>query len=262
MKTLLICHEEDDLDREGLAKWLGSFSDLVGIVILCDTKGQVWRRIRREFKRVGVLRFLDVLAFRIYYAFFLAKKDQEWKKKKLEELSRRYPPLRKDLSVLYTHSPNSAEAEEFIERLHPDIALARCKFILRERIFRIARKGTFVLHPGICPEYRNAHGCFWALANRDLEKVGMTLLRIDAGVDTGPVYGYYTYPYNELNESHLVIQHRTVLDNLVPLQNKFMEIYGGSANPIDTSARKSTTWGQPWLSRYLQWKSEARKKLR
>ena len=51
------------------------------------------------------------------------------------------------------------------------------------------------MHPGICPEYRNAHGCFWALANRDLNKVGMTLLRIDKGVDTGPTFGYYTYPY-------------------------------------------------------------------
>ena len=40
--------------------------------------------------------------------------------------------------------------------------------------------GTFVMHPGICPEYRNAHGCFWALANRDLARVGMTLLRADA----------------------------------------------------------------------------------
>jgi hypothetical protein len=262
MRTLLICHEEDDLDREGLARWLASFSSLVGIISLRETKQQIWRRIRREFKRVGVLRFLDVLAFRLYYAFFLAKKDRAWKKKKLEELGRIYPLLREDLPVLYTHSPNSPEAEQFIQRLNPDIALARCKFILKERIFRIARKGTFVLHPGICPEYRNAHGCFWALANRDLKKVGMTLLRIDAGVDTGPVYGYYTYPYNELNESHFVIQHRTVLDNLTALQNKFMEIYSGSANPVDTSARNSATWGQPWLSRYLKWKSEARKKVR
>src|SRR5436309_328007 len=28
-------------------------------------------------------------------------------------------------------------------------------------------RGTFVLHTGICPEYRNAHGCFWALARSE-----------------------------------------------------------------------------------------------
>jgi Formyl transferase len=262
MRTLLICHEEANLDREGLARWLASFSNLVGIVILRETRQQVWRRLRREFKRVGILRFLDVLAFRFYYAFFLAKKDQAWEKKKLEALGLTYPLLREHLPVLYTHSPNSPEAEQFLERLNPDIVLARCKFILKERIFRIARKGTFVLHPGICPEYRNAHGCFWALVNRDLAKVGVTLLQTDAGVDTGPVYGYYTYPYDELNESHIVIQHRAVLDNLIPLQNKFMEIYSGSASRVDTSGRNSALWGQPWLTRYLKWKSEARKRLR
>ncbi len=56
----------------------------------------------------------------------------------------------------------------FIERLRPDIAIARCKVILKRAIFEVPRAGTFVLHPGICPEYRNAHGCFWALARRDL----------------------------------------------------------------------------------------------
>jgi len=35
------------------------------------------------------------------------------------------------------------------------------------------------MHPGICPEYRNSHGCFWALANDDPERVGVTLLQID-----------------------------------------------------------------------------------
>jgi len=47
---------------------------------------------------------------------------------------------------------------------------------------RAARSAAFVLHPGICPEYRNAHGCFWALVNRDLARVGVTLLRADRGV--------------------------------------------------------------------------------
>ena len=42
----------------------------------------------------------------------------------------------------------------------------------------------------------------------------MTLLRVDRGVDTGPVYGYFSYPFDERRESHHVIQQRVVLDNL------------------------------------------------
>ncbi len=258
MRTLLICHEEAELDREGLARWLASFTNLLGMVVLRETRQQKWRRIRREMKRIGLLRFLDPLAFRLYYALFLAEKDRAWEKQELDNLCRVYPLLPKDLPILHTYTPNSREANQFIQRLNPDFMLARCKFILKERIFQIPSRGTYVMHPGICPEYRNAHGCFWALANRDLQKVGMTLLRIDAGVDTGPVYGYFTYPYDELNESHIIIQHRTVLENLNPLKDKLMEIYAGTAKTLDVSGRHSATWGQPWLSSYLRWKSAAR----
>lgn len=261
MRTLLICHEGALLDAEGLARWLASFSHLVGLVILGETQTRMRRRIRREIKRVGFVRFLDVLAFRLYYKLFLAARDENWQQEKLEELRRAYPEL-KDVPVLCTHSPNSPEAENFIREQHPDIMLARCKTLLKESVFTLPAKGTFVMHPGICPEYRNAHGCFWALASGDTERVGMTLLRVDKGVDTGPVYGYYSYPFDSLNESHIVIQHRVVLENLRALEEKFREIYAGRAESLEVNGRQSATWGQPWLTSYLKWKKRARQGAR
>jgi methionyl-tRNA formyltransferase len=115
------------------------------------------------------------------------------------------------------------------------------------------------MHPGICPEYRNAHGCFWALANGDKGKVGMTLLRIDKGIDTGPCFGYYSYAFDEAVESHIVIQHRVVLENLDSIQGKLVEIFNGTARPMDIAGRDSAVWGQPRLTKYLEWKSRARK---
>jgi methionyl-tRNA formyltransferase len=212
--------------------------------------------VRREVKRVGLARFLDVLAFRIYYSLNVASKDQRWQQQKVAELKEIYSPV--NVPTLLTHSPNSPEAEEFILNNTPDIMIARCKTLLKESVFSIPAVGTFVMHPGICPEYRNAHGCFWALANNDSERVGMTLLRIDKGVDTGPVYGYYSYPYDEVTESHIVIQHRVVLENLAQLETKFGEIYRGEALPLQVSGRSSRTWGQPWLSKYWAWKKRAR----
>lgn len=107
------------------------------------------------------------------------------------------------------------------------------------------------MHPGICPQYRNAHGCFWALAKQDRENVGMTLLKIDKGIDTGPVYGYYRCKFDETKESHHVIQHKVVFDNLDVLQEKLKEIYAGLAKPIDTRGLPSGEWGQPWLTAYF-----------
>lgn len=258
MKTLLICHEEAKLDQKGIARWLASFSNLVGIIVLQETKRQIWGHIRREVKRVGIIRSFDVIAFHTYYKLFLAKRDKIWLDQKLNELYGIYPEIPKDISILHAHSPNTPEAEQFIRKLSPDIMIARCKTLLKENIFSIPSRGTFIMHPGICPEYRNAHGCFWALANDDLNKVGMTFLKVDAGVDTGLIYGYYSYNYDEVNESHMIIQRRIILENLESLQTKVIEIYAGRAVPLDTSGRPSATWGQPWLTSYLKWKCKAR----
>jgi methionyl-tRNA formyltransferase len=259
MKTLLICHDGAQLDEVVLARWLSSFSDLVGIVVIQEPPNRLWRRIRREVRRIGVLRFLDVLAFRIYYRIFLAGKDQHWEHQELHKKRLVYGDIPATTAILRTPSPNTQKAEAFIRRTSPDLVVARCKVLLKESVFSIPAKGTFVMHPGICPEYRNAHGCFWALANRDLNKVGMTLLRIDKGVDTGPTFGYYSYPFDEAHESHIVIQHRVVLENLEALRAKFLEIFNGTAVALNTSGRPSAAWGQPWLTKYLEWKSRAQK---
>jgi methionyl-tRNA formyltransferase len=259
MKTLLICHDGAQLDQVVLARWLNSFSDLAGIVIIQEPASRTWKRVKREIKRIGISRFLDAMAFRLYYRLFLAAKDRRWESQELQDKCLVYKELPSTVAILKTPSPNSAESEAFIRKANPDIVVARCKFLLKESVFSIPSKGTLVMHPGICPEYRNAHGCFWALANRDLEKVGMTLLKIDKGVDTGPTFGYYTYPFDEAQESHIVIQHRVVLENLDALRSKFQEIFDVTAIPLSTEGRPSAAWGQPWLTKYLEWKSSAKK---
>ena len=159
--------------------------------------------------------------------------------------------------------PNHDRARDFIAGLAPDLVIARCKFILKPEVFELARFGTYALHPGICPEYRNAHGCFWALSRRDLDRVGMTLLRIDRGIDTGPVLLHATCPFDEVRESHHVIQGRVVFENLERIGNTLLAVArGDSPPPIDTAGRASAVWGQPRLTSYVRWKLAARDRRR
>jgi folate-dependent phosphoribosylglycinamide formyltransferase PurN len=262
MRSVLICHHDEPLNRLGLARWLASYTELAAIVVIHEPRARFWRRIRREIRRVGLLRFADVFAFRLYYKLALAAADGAWEEAALRDLLQRYPDIPASCRVLDTASPNSPEVLELLREVQPDLMLARCKNILRKEVFGVAPVGTFVMHPGVCPEYRNAHGCFWALANRDLDKVGMTLLRVDPGVDTGPVFGYYSCRFDESRESHIVIQNRVVFDNLDALRAKFEEILGGRAPTIDTTGRKSRAWGQPWLTSYLRWKRAAHRSAR
>jgi hypothetical protein len=252
---VLICHEQDSLDAEGLASWLASTLRLAGLIIIRDTPGRLWRASRREIGRIGWLRFLDVIAFRAYARLRLNAADEAWKTQAVMRLRDRYPVDLTTVPRVFVSTPNSAEARAFLQERHPDLAIARCKVILKREIFELPRVGTFVMHPGICPEYRNAHGCFWALVNRDLDRVGMTLLKVDAGIDTGPVYLHGTCDIDEIRETHTVIQHRAVIENLDEIGRILLALCRGEQVPtIDTTGRRSATWGQPRLTKYLRWK--------
>ena len=258
-RTVLICHADDPLNREGLARWLADATSLVGVVVLEEPRSRMKQRIKREIKRVGLLRFLDVLAFRLYYKLFLAGKDRDWEKQTLKELCDRFAPLSERVRVLHAPSPNAPEVETFLREANCDIVIARCKTLLKPGVFSIPKDGTFVMHPGICPQYRNAHGCFWALAQNDRANVGMTLLKIDRGVDTGPVYGFYRCTFDEAVESHHVIQHKVVFENLNALRDKLIAIHEGRAETLDTRGAPSGEWGQPWLSAYWRYRQRCRR---
>lgn len=258
-RVVLMCHEDDKVDMEGLASWLANTLNLVGMVKLRESRQRLFSKLRRESRRIGLLRMLDVAAFRMYYQLLLARRDNTWIKQELTHLQEKYPADLNDIPTLVTEDPNARAVRHFLKNLKSDLLIARCKFILKPEIFNVPKHGTYILHPGICPEYRNAHGCFWALVNRDLERVGMTLLRADQGVDTGPILMQASCDFDEKRESHIVIQYRVVLDNLAKITEKLLSAWYGEARPLSIEQRQSAVWGQPWFTSYLRWKYQARR---
>ena len=257
-RIALICHRDDVFDRDIVSRWLASFAELVGIVEIEERGQVVWRRLRAEARRVGITRLLDVLAFRVYYRLAFAADDAAWERAAIARAGQAWPAPDPATPVLRTHDPNDDAVRAFLERLAPDLVVARCKWLLRRAIYAAPRLGTFVLHPGICPQYRNAHGCFWALASDDPGNAGMTLLAIDDGIDTGPVYGYYRYPFDALRESHVRIQQRVFLENADAIRERLLAIYAGVAAPLPVAGASSRNWGQPWLSAYLNYRRKLR----
>jgi hypothetical protein len=259
LRSVLICHKGSAIDAEGLSRWLASFSDLVGIVVLDEPARRTWQRVRAQLRRGGVLRMIDVLAFRAWYALRDRADDCRFERDAVGALRARFGDRHRSAAVLETRSVNAAETVAFLKACRPDFVVARCKTLLKPEVFGIPTGGTYVLHPGICPEYRNAHGCFWALAARDVDRVGLTVIRIDAGVDTGPIYGHFTYPFDERTESHVRIQWRVLLENLDGVRDRLLAAVAGTATPIDVSGRRSAAWGQPWLTAYWRWKRALRR---
>jgi folate-dependent phosphoribosylglycinamide formyltransferase PurN len=257
--VVLICHEDDRLDTEGLASWLAASMHLGGLLVISDKGRRLWTAARRELRRAGWLGLLDVIAYRVFARLRLRSAEETWKAREVDRLKRLYPARLETVPRVVVANPNSESAEAFLNTVRPDIVIARCKFILKPEIFSLARVGAFALHPGICPEYRNAHGCFWALVNRDLDRVGMTLLKIDKGIDTGPVYLQAGCRIDEARESHIVIQYRVVTENLDQIAATLIDLFNGTdVERVPTEGRASAVWGQPRLTEYLRWKKAAR----
>ena len=259
-RIALICHHDDRFDRDLVSRWIASFAELVGIVEIEERREVLWRRLRAERRRVGIPRLLDVLAFRLYYRVALAAADAAWERAAIARAQQAWEAPDPATPVLRTHDPNDDRVRSFLERVAPDLAIARCKWLLKRPVYSVPHLGTFVLHPGICPQYRNAHGCFWALASEDPGNVGMTLLAIDDGIDTGPVYGYYRYPLDALRESHVRIQHRVFVENADAIRDRLLAISAGGASPVPVANLMSRNWGQPWLSAYLRYRRKLRQR--
>jgi methionyl-tRNA formyltransferase len=93
--------------------------------------------------------------------------------------------------------PARARDETFISelrRLAPDlIVVTAYGQILPQTVLDLPRFGCLNVHTSLLPKYRGAAPIQWAILNGDSE-TGVTIMKMDAGLDTGPVLTQETTP--------------------------------------------------------------------
>ena len=101
---------------------------------------------------------------------------------------------RKGLPV---RQPEKARDEGFLEELHrlqPDlIAVAAYGQILPQNILDLPRFGCLNVHTSLLPKYRGAAPIQWAILNDEAE-TGVTIMKMDAGLDTGDILAQQPTP--------------------------------------------------------------------
>ncbi len=80
---------------------------------------------------------------------------------------------------------NHVDVVRLADELNPDLIAVFGTSLIRGELLQKGRLGMVNLHGGLSPEYRGADCTFWALYNREPEKIGCTLHYIDTGIDTG-----------------------------------------------------------------------------
>jgi methionyl-tRNA formyltransferase len=90
------------------------------------------------------------------------------------------------LHVYQPETIKSESAQEFLKRVAPDaVVIIAYGQIIPARLLTIPRLGWLNLHASLLPRYRGAAPIHWAIANGETT-TGLTTMRIDAGMDTGP----------------------------------------------------------------------------
>jgi len=112
--------------------------------------------------------------------------------------------------------------------------------IAKSRILSLPRRGVLGMHPTLLPEGRGRASIPWAIL-KGLKETGVTLFKLDEGVDTGPIIFQERIPlapdetatalYEKVNESH-----RSLIANVWPL------LVADTVRLMPQDASKATCW--------------------
>lgn len=93
-------------------------------------------------------------------------------------------PARNKLAFVDSH--NGAQCLKLINEADPDIILVYGTLIIGKRLIGSAKR-IINLHTGLSPRYRGSDTIFWPIYNEEPQQIGVTIHRLEAGIDSGPI---------------------------------------------------------------------------
>jgi methionyl-tRNA formyltransferase len=167
-----------------------------------------------------------------------------------DEIARRVP------SAVHLHYPDlhAPECLAHLRSLQPDLGLVFACYRLRRTLFAIPRLGTLNLHLGRPPEFRGSSPGFYELM-AGVPEVGVTVHRVDDGLDSGPILLQRCFPLDTAPEGDpMHYLGRLQREVLVPAGAAMMaqavrRLAGGEATEVPQAAvggrpHRRATWAQ------------------
>lgn len=95
--------------------------------------------------------------------------------------------LEAGIAVYQPEKIRAASTLDYFRKLAPDVVvIVAYGRIIPPALLEVPRLGWINLHASLLPKYRGAAPVHWAIANGETRS-GLTTMRIDAGLDTGPM---------------------------------------------------------------------------
>jgi methionyl-tRNA formyltransferase len=161
--------------------------------------------IRNRIHKLGVLKVASQVAFVSIIRRYLERRDAH----RVREICRQEglePIAPITTAIIPIESVNSEACREHLRRIKPRIVIVNGTRIIKRETLNAVKTVFINTHQGITPMYRGAHGAYWALLMNDRKNCGVTIHKIDEGIDTGDIIeqarieptaadSFVTYPF-------------------------------------------------------------------
>lgn len=149
------------------------------------------------------------------------------------------------IPVLQPKRIKAPEAVEELRRLQADVFVAAAfGQILSQEILDLPRFGCLCIHASLLPAYRGAAPIQWAILNGETQS-GITVIRMDAGIDTGDMLAKAVVPIGEgetdesLSRKLMETGSRLIVETLPALESG--QLKPEKQNDADSSYAKMLT---------------------
>jgi folate-dependent phosphoribosylglycinamide formyltransferase PurN len=154
--------------------------------VIIENKASKKKLIESRIKKLGFLKVINQLLFQLVISNFLGIISHKRKK----ELKQNYHLSGNSIEkhkLEMVSSVNDIDCMRTIKQLNPDIIIVNGTRIISKDILGCTSALFINIHVGITPEYRGVHGAYWSLVNKDVGNCGVTIHKVDKGIDTGDI---------------------------------------------------------------------------
>ena len=216
-------------------------------------------RIRRltlfskRVKRLGFRTALGQAGFALFVMPWLKLESRRRRREILIQYGMDDSPL-PARRVLDVRSVNSNESVVLLQNLRPKVILVNGTRILEERLLNATKAVLLNTHVGITPRYRGVHGGYWALASGDPNRCGVTVHKIDKGIDTGDIVAQAIIRPKR-NDNFLTYPLLQIANALPLLKHAIHDALTGKLETVRAQDDRSKLWSHPTALQYLKTRS-------
>lgn len=232
--VILAAHtaEGEPQHRYLVGRLLEEFGEEVAAIIVATGKQRsVFERARRWLKRYSLPEIVSRIAARGYRK--AAGVDQarhaDFERVFFPDKSVDKMPGGDKIIRLPLH--NSQECRELLRSLKPDIVAVYGTLIIGKKLIETVPR-LINVHTGLSPDYRGSDTIFWPIHNEEPEKIGVTVHRLDTGIDSGAILARGRPEILPEDTEHTVFA-KSVIVGTDLLCRAIRREYSGEAAPLD-----------------------------